>query len=239
MKIFKKISLGLSLFAIFFMNSTNVFAGTAAATNYINTVYSMHLCETGSSATSCKNPLVIRLTPTGTTMNIGSVNAGESAGGYGNLNVLKAGTTYTYGQVVLDRTFTLAGSDGSCQTSTTAAAGTANAFAVGEEGTSTSDQQVVYINDGSGFPSNMNTTDWKDATTTGDADAGVSQTGQNYIKFRWELAAPYTHDGGRIPSMKIQFDLSSAITFSGTCGGAAGFVHGIYPTAPSITNLIY
>ena len=238
MKILRKISIYISFVALFFMNSTKVFAGTAEAVTYINTVYSLHLCETGSSLTNCLNPLVIRLTPDGTNMDIGSVSSGESAGKYGNLNVLKAGTTYTFGQVVLSRTFTLAGSDGSCQTSTTAAAGTANAFAVGEEGTATTAKQTMYINDGSGFPTRMNTTDWKDATTTGDADNGTSQTGQKYIKFRWELAAPYTHVEGRIPSMKIAFDTSAAITFTGTCGGAAGFAHGIYPTAPSITNTI-
>ena len=88
MKIFKKISINLISFAFFFMNSTNVFAGTAKATNYFNTVYALMLCELGSTLTNCSNPLVIRTTPTGTTMNIGGVDAGASAGSYGNLNVL-------------------------------------------------------------------------------------------------------------------------------------------------------
>jgi len=238
MKILRKISIYISFVALFFVYSTKVFAGTAEAVTYINTVYSLHLCETGSSATSCKNPLVIRLTPTGTEMDIGSVTAGASAGKYGNLNVLVAGTTYTYGQVVLDRSFTLAGSDGSCQTSNTGAAGTATSFAVGKSGSDTDEKQTIYAGDGSGMSTSMNSTDWKDATTTGDADAGTLQAGQAFMKFRWELDSPYTHVEGRIPSMKIAFDMSAAITFNGTCGGAPSGGNGITPSSPTITNTI-
>ena len=238
MKILRKISIYISFVALFFMHSTKVFAGTAEATSYINTVYSLHLCETGSSATSCKNPLVIRTTPTGTNMDIGSVTAGASAGKYGNLNVLQVGKTYTYGQVVLDRQFTLAGSDGSCQTNSSGAAGTATTFAVGKSGSDTDEKQVVYAGDGTGMSTSMNSTDWKDATTTGDADAGTLQAGQAYMKFRWALASPYTHVDGKIPSMKIAFDMSAAITFNGTCGGNTAAGNGISPSAPTITNTI-
>ena len=220
------------------MHSTKAFAGTAEATSYINTVYSLHLCETGSTDTTCKNPLVIRMTPTGTDMDIGSVTAGVSAGKYGNLNVLKSGTTYTYGQVVLDRQFTVAGSDGSCQTNSSGAVGTATSQAVGKSGTGTTEKQVVYAGDGTGNGDTINSTDNKDASTTGDPAAGVLQAGQSYMKARWQLAAPYTHVDGRVPSMKIAFDMSAAITFNGTCGGNTAAGNGISPSAPTITNTI-
>ena len=74
MTILRKISIYISFVALFFMHSTKAFAGTAEATSYINTVYSLHLCETGSTDTTCKNPLVIRMTPTGTDMDIGSAS---------------------------------------------------------------------------------------------------------------------------------------------------------------------
>ena len=238
MKIFRKISIYISFVALFFMYSTKVFAGTAEAVSYVNTVYSLHLCETGSTASTCKNPLVIRTTPTGTDMDIGSVTAGASAGKYGNLNVLVPGTTYTYGQVVLGRSFTVAGSDGSCQTNASGAAGTAATLALGKSGSGTTEKQVVYAADGTGNGDAMNSTDWKDATTTGDAAAGTLQTGHNYMKFRWELAAPYTHVDGKIPSMKIAFDMSAAITFNGTCGGNTAAGNGISPSSPTITNTI-
>ena len=58
------------------------------------------------------------------------------------------------------------------------------------------------------------------------------------MKFRWELAAPYTHVDGKIPSMKIAFDMSAALVFNGTCGGAAAAGNGISPNKPIITNTI-
>ena len=145
--ILKSIFLYLLFSAIFFMKTTAVFAASGAAVNYINTVYALMLCESGSTLSSCSNPLIIRSTPSGTNMNIGGVSAGESAGSYGNLNVLKAGTTYTYGQVVLDRSFTISGTGkddvggDDCQTNASRDAGTSTAFAVGKEGTGTGENQ--------------------------------------------------------------------------------------------------
>ncbi len=238
MTILRKISIYISFVALFFMHSTKAFAGTAEATSYINTVYSLHLCETGSTDTTCKNPLLIRMTPTGTSMDIGSVTAGASAGKYGNLNVLVPGTTYTYGQVVLSRQFTLAGSDGSCQTDSSGDAGTATLQAVGKSGSATNEKQVLYAGDGTGNGDTINSTDNKDTSTTGDAAAGTLQAGQSFMKARWQLASPYTHVGGRIPSMSIAFDMSAALTFNGTCGGAANLGNGISPSKPVITNTI-
>ena len=238
MKIFKKISIRFILFAFFFMNSTNVFAGTAAAVNYINTVYALMLCESGSSLTNCSNPLVIRTTPTGTSMDIGGVDAGASAGSYGNLNVLPKGTVYTHGQVVLNRKFTVSGSDGSCQTSSSGAAGTATTFAVGEDGSATNVKQVVYAANGTGMSTAMNSTAHKDETATGDSADGALDANDNYMKFRWALASPYAYDGITMPTMTIAFDLSAGLTFNGTCGGNVAAGNGITPSAPTITNTI-
>ena len=238
MTILRKISIYISFVALFFMHPTKVFAATGEASSYVNTVYSLHLCETGSTDTTCKNPLVIRITPTGKDMDIGSVTAGVSAGNYGNLNVLVPGTTYTYGQVVLDRQFTLAGTDGSCQTNSSGTAGTATLQAVGKSGSGTTEKQVVYAGDGTGNGDTLNSTDNKDASTTGDPAAGVLQAGQSYMKARWQLASPYTHIDGRVPSMKIAFDMSAAITFNGTCGGSPAAGNGISPSKPVITNTI-
>ena len=71
MKIFKKISISLILFTFFFMKPIKVFAATAAAVNYINTVYALMLCESGSSLTNCSNPVILNETPDGTDMDIG------------------------------------------------------------------------------------------------------------------------------------------------------------------------
>ena len=243
MKTFKTISLYLFFSAFLFMKTTNVYAAAGAAVNYVNTVYALMLCEDGSTLASCSNPLVIRETPGGTSMNIGGVNAGEAAGSYGNLNVLVPGTKYTYGQVVLDRSFSISGtgkdSNGDDCATGSGAAGTATAFAVGTaDSTSTSTSQTIYIPDSTGNGNAMNSTANKDESTSGDADAGTVANGDSYIKFRWELATPYTYTGNKIPKMTISFNLSAGLNFNGDCGGAAGTTNGITPGAPVITNTI-
>jgi len=234
MKIFKKISIRLILFMFFFMNSTNVFAATTAAINYVNTVYALMLCESGSSLTDCSNPVILNETPDGTNMDIGSVDAGASAGSYGNLSVIPKGTTYTHAQVVLDRIFTVSGKSGNCSTGGTA--GTTSKWGVGTTGATAN--QVIWAGNGTGMSTSMNSSSHKDATATGDSDDGELDNGDQYMKFRWALAKPYTYDGVRVPKMTISFDLSAALSFNGTCGGAQGTTHGIYMTAPIITNII-
>ena len=59
------------------------------------------------------------------------------------------------------------------------------------------------------------------------------------MKFRWELATPYTYSGTKIPKMTISFDLSAGLSFNGNCGGAAGTTHGITPGSPVITNVLF
>ncbi len=225
--------------------TTSSFAASGAAVNYVNTVYALMLCESGSTLSSCLNPTVIRSTPSGTSMNIGSVSSGQSAGSYGNLNTLVPGKTYTYGQVVLDRSFSISGTgkDGAgddCQTGS-GAAGTATAFAVGSAGTSTTTSQTIYAANGTGNGDAMNSSPNTDSSTTGDAAAGTlaSTASHKYMKFRWELASPYTYTGTKIPKMTISFDLSAGLSFNGECGGTAGTTNGITPGSPVITNKIY
>ena len=220
------------------MKPIKVFAATAAADSYINTVYALMLCASGSSLTDCSNPVVLNETPDGTDMNIGGVDAGASAGAYGNLSVIPKGTTYTHGQVVLDRIFTVSGSDGFCQTGGTA--GTAGAWGVGKAGSGKTTNQVIWASNGTGMTTSMNSSSHKDETATGDSADGELDNGDQYMKFRWALAKSYTYDGVRVPKMTISFDLSAALTFNGTCGGTAGPAsgHGIYMSAPTITNII-
>ena len=234
MKIFKKISISLILFTFFFMKPIKVFAATAAADSYVNTVYALMLCESGSSLTDCSNPIILNETSDGTDMNIGGVDAGASAGSYGNLSVIPKGTTYTHGQVVLDRIFTVKGTSGSCSTGGTA--GTTSAWGVGTTGTAAS--QVIWAGNGTGMSTSMNSSSHKDETATGDSADGELDNGDQYMKFRWALAKSYTYDGIKVPKMTISFDLSAALNFNGTCGGAQGFTHGVIMSAPTITNTI-
>ena len=201
----------------------------------------MMLCETGSSLTggspNCLNPLVVRKTPAGVDMDIGSVDAGAVAGSYGNLNVVPIGTTFTHAQVVLSRTFKVAGTIGSCQTSSTGAAGTDSAYAAGESGTTGDELQIVKVRTHTGGATHMNSSAHRDETITGDSSDGEVDAGDDYIKFRWALTKPFTFTGSRMPSMTISFDMSSAIEFYGSCGtGDAS--SGAGPGVPVVSSTI-
>ena len=225
---------------VFVFKTTSVNAATGAAVAYINTVYSLMLCQEGSTHANCLTPLILRSTD-GTDMDIGGVTAGASAGSYGNLNVLPIGVKYTFGQVVLSRQFTISGTgkDGNgddCSTGS-GAAGNATTFAVGTEGT-TYTKQILYAGNSTGNGVEMNSSPNKNSDETGDAADGVLAAGHSFMKFRWQLAKPYTYDGDKVPTMKIAFDLSSGINFNGDCGGSAGTTNGLTPGKPVISNLI-
>ena len=211
-------------------------AFSAEAVKYINTVYMVSLCEEGSTASECLKPVILGQTPSGTTMDIGGVAAGAAAASMGNTGELKIGTTYTYGQVILSRTFKVSGSDGSCQTSNELASGEKTTFAIGKSGTDTDELQSVMIPNGTGNGNAMNGSPNSDNNTANDSAAGVIAAADDNIKFRWELGTPFTPQAGRLPTMKIAFDLSSGLDFNGTCGGALGAQHGITPGSPIITN---
>ena len=224
----------LFLIPIIFVYTSNAFG--AAAVKYVNTVYMVSLCETGSTASSCSNPTILGSKPSGTTMDLGDVAVGSAAASMGNTSALKFGTTYTYGQVVLDRSFQASGSDGSCQTSDSGAAGTKTAFAVGKSGTDTDELQTITIPSSTGNGNALNGSPNADNTTTGDSAAGALDANDEYIKFRWELASPFTPEVGVMPTMTITFDISGSLNFNGTCAGSAGTTNGITPGAPVITN---
>ena len=231
-KYLKKLNF-LFLIPIIFVTS-NAFG--AAAVKYVNTVYMVSLCETGSTTSNCLNPTILGSIPAGTTMDLGAVDAGSAAASMGNTSALKFGTTYTYGQVVLSRSFEASGSDGACQTSDTAASGTKTAFAVGKSGTDTDELQTIMIPSSTGNGATLNGSPNADNTTAGDSAAGALDADDEYIKFRWALASPFTPEPGVMPTMTISFDISGSLNFNGTCAGSAGTTNGITPGAPVITN---
>ena len=232
-KYLKKLNF-LFLIPIIFVYTSNAFG--AAAVKYVNTVYMVSLCETGSTASSCLNPTILGSQAAGTTMDLGEAVAGSAAASMGNTSALKFGTTYTYGQVVLNRSFQASGSDGSCQTSDTAAAGTKTDFAVGKSGTDTDELQTIMIPTSVGNGATLNGSPNATNDTTGDSAAGALDANDEYIKFRWELASPFTPEIGIMPTMTITFDIDASLNFNGTCGGVSGTTNGITPGAPVITN---
>ena len=207
----------------------------AEPTTFKNTIHAMQLCETGSSLTNCVNPATIGSSTDGTTMDL-SVRG--SANSFGNAGLIPVGKTYTHGQVILSRSFTMAGSvttsAATCKTGGTAGTKTAggatgNAGAVAE--------QVIMATNVTNYPTTMNSTS---AIIDGtDADPGTVLAADDLLKFRWKLSSPFEVTSGQIPTMTMTFDLSGALTFNdGDSSGNKGKCDGndFHPGSPVITN---
>ena len=232
MKIIKDFALILALL-ISTINSSMAESVVAEATTFKNTVHAMQLCESGSSLTNCVNPVTIGNSTAGKVMDL-SVRG--SAHSFGNAGLIPSGITYTHGQVILSRTFTISAtvvtSAATCKTGVsgagtkTAGGATGNAGAVAE--------QVLMVANNTNFMTAMNSTS---AIIDGtDADAGTVEAAHDFLKFRWVLSKPLNVTVGKIPTMTITFDLSEAIEFND--GGGDGSCDGndFYPGAPAITN---
>ena len=233
MKIIKDFALILALL-ISTINSSMAESVKAEATTFKNTVHAMQLCESGSSLTNCVNPVTIGNSTAGKVMDL-SVRG--SAHSFGNAGLIPSGITYTHGQVILSRTFTISAtvvtSAATCKTGVsgagtkTAGGATGNAGAVAE--------QVLMVANNTNFMTAMNSTS---AIIDGtDADAGTVEAAHDFLKFRWVLSKPLNVTVGKIPTMTITFDLSEAIEFNdGGSGNGACDGNDFYPGAPAITN---
>ena len=205
----------------------------AEATTFKNTVHAMQLCETGSSLTNCVNPTTIGNSTAGKTMDL-SVRG--SAHSFGNAGLIPPGITYTHGQVILSRTFTISGtvvtSAATCKTGGTAGTkstggATSNAGAVAA--------QVLMVPNSEDMTTSMNSTS---AIVDGtDADPANVEAAHDFVKFRWVLSKPLTVKPGQIPTMTMTFDLSEALEFNdGDEGDGSCNDGGFFPGAPVITN---
>ena len=232
MKIIKNFALILALL-ISTINSSMAELVKAEATTFKNTVHAMQLCETGSSLTNCVNPTTIGNSTAGKTMDL-SVRG--SAHSFGNAGLIPPGITYTHGQVILSRTFTISGtvvtSAATCKTGGTAGTkstggATSNAGAVAA--------QVLMVPNSEDMTTSMNSTS---AIVDGtDADPANVEAAHDFVKFRWVLSKPLTVKPGQIPTMTMTFDLSEALEFNdGGSGNGACDGNDFFPGAPSITN---
>ena len=231
MKIIKNFALILAILISTVNNSMSELV-KAEATTFKNTVHAMQLCETGSSLTNCVNPTTIGNSTAGKTMDL-SVRG--SAHSFGNAGLIPPGITYTHGQVILSRTFTISGtvvtSAATCKTGGTAGTkstggATSNAGAVAA--------QVLMVPNSEDMTTSMNSTS---AIVDGtDADPANVEAAHDFVKFRWVLSKPLTVKPGQIPTMTMTFDLSEALEFNDGEGNGACDGNDFFPGAPVITN---
>ena len=231
MKIIKNFALILALL-ISTINSSMAEFVKAEATTFKNTVHAMQLCESGSSLTNCVNPTTIGNSTAGKTMDL-SVRG--SAHSFGNAGLIPPGITYTHGQVILSRTFTISGtvvtSAATCKTGGTAGTKTAG----GATNNAAEAAQVLMVPNSEDMTTSMNSTS---AIVDGtDADPANVEAAHDFVKFRWVLSKPLTVKPGQIPTMTMTFDLSEALEFNdGGSGNGACDGNDFFPGAPVITN---
>ena len=227
------------IFSLFLsINITSVAkSGTGEAVSYTNTIHSIMLCGSGSTATSCANPVILGSDTSGTTFDLSSISAGASAGSLGNIGKAAPGLTFAYMQVIMSKTFTIKGTGlnaastpATCYTAANSGNGTATTGATQAIGsTSSSDyaSQAIKVANNASLDSNMRGTNNLDGTTSGDAANGNAGT-NTYMAFIAELTSPFTAKAGSIPQMKIAFDLSAATNFP-----AANCT--VSPASPTVT----
>ena len=229
--LFKILFITLFIYSI----SSKAFAAVESgpATEYKVTITKIELCETGSSLTTCLNPVTVSKGATiGAVLDIAGTNPGESAGTMGNFGLAKPGTAYTHLQVTMNRKFTVTGDSGNCTTS--GGNGTLTTEATGGTGTAASKTLYVPVfSDTTNYPQ-VNGVAGSDGSGNQDAPGNVT-AGNSFFESREALTAPFTLIPGRIPTIFVAFSTATAVTHAdnGTCSNAA-----MYATPPAVTITI-
>jgi len=230
-KYFKIITLSLSLTILL---ANHVFAGAASGrpTSYLVTAHKLEYCTGASTLASCVDSTVVGENTSGTEMDLSD---SSSAVSFGNAGLLEVGTTYTHAQITITRLFkvggsllTTGGSAATCQTGGTA--GTEDAEGA-TNGTSEAAQAMAA-------PDSTTEGDDLNSITAigGTGTAGTIADDDGFLQFRWKLSESFTPQAGKIPSMSIAFDLSTALQFNDGAGNGACDGNDFYPGPPVITN---
>ena len=219
----------LILFISFY--SVNTFAATGAATEYKVTMTKLELCETGSTTANCLNALTISPSATSGAVDIAAVNAGATAGSYGNIAKAKIGTLYTFIQITMSRQFSITGTAGSCATKA-GESGSKTADAKGQTG-GTAGSSTLYVPDGTNtYGVHINgSIDSLGASVSADKTVG---TNDEYFQYRKIISGGGLKvKAGDFPTVKIAFDVSNAVG-EGTGGAAACTGNVMYANEPGV-----
>jgi len=237
MKIFKNLTI---LATLYFLGVTFLYAasGSGLATVYKINVNKLELCETGSSLTTCLNPITVSKAGLSTDVDLASITAGEVAATLGNFGLAKSGVTYTYVQMTMNRAITIKGSATANSTVCfTKGDGNLNGtHGVAETTSGDSTEATLYV------PPFVDATNYPQINSVGDATgagariAGTVDASDTHFQARQALAAPFILDPTAIPTVKVAFGTATAVTVSNgaSCDGAAR----MYATPPDATITI-
>ena len=211
--------------------SSNLYAATGPATEYKVTMTKVELCENGSTTANCLNALTISPSGTSGAVDIASVDAGATAGSYGNIAKAKIGTLYTYVQITMSRQFTVTGTAGSCATKT-GESGSKTADAKGQTG-GTAGSSTLYVPDGTNtYGVHINgSIDSLGASVSADKTVG---TNDEYFQYRKIISGGGLKvKAGDFPTVKIAFDVSNAVG-EGTGGAQPCTNNVMYANEPGV-----
>ena len=211
--------------------SSNLYAATGPATEYKVTMTKVELCETGSTTANCLNALTISPSGTSGAVDIAAVNAGATAGSYGNIAKAKIGTLYTYVQITMSRQFTVTGTAGSCATKA-GESGSKTADAKGQTG-GTAGSSTLYVPDGTNtYGDHINgSIDSLGASVSADKTVG---TNDEYFQYRKIISGGGLKvKAGDFPTVKIAFDVSNAVG-EGTGGAQPCTNNVMYANEPGV-----
>ena len=239
----KKIKIILSiLFIAIFSNKAFAVSTTGEATVYKITMTYLELCETGSTAASCLNPLAVGSGDSGL-INIADTAAGVAAASYGDFTTVPFGTSYSHYQVTMKRAVTIKGSvsDGSNTCYTTSNSGDISKNVVGSTSSSDEAEITAYMAMTiSGLGDEINSISAGDGTGTAQ-DAGTVDDDDEFFQVRGAFTKNIKLEPGKIPTLKLAFGTSGALGYEGSSGGCAatiGQTQGLYGAKPDVTATV-
>ena len=227
-------------------NSISAYAAeaTGEATTYELTITKMELCEIGSTAASCLNPITVSLPGIGTALDIAAVTAGETAGTIGNFGLATAGTTYTYLQTTMSRAVLAAGTVGSCTTKankngalTANVANTTGSASGKTSGTAAAVTVYVPALNASQAPGYPQLNSVSDADGSNPAASNVVSASHSHFQFRDALAAPFKLDPTAIPTVTFAFSTATALKNINTGAGNCGDNKPVFQAAPPLASI--
>ena len=239
----KKIKFILSvLFLVFLSNKAFAVSTTGEATVYKITMTYLQLCETGSTTANCLNPLAVGSGDSGL-INIADTTAGVAAASYGDFTKVPFGKTYSHYQVTMKRAVKIKGSvsDGSntCYTKSDSADISKNVVGSTSEGdlAEITAHMAMTI---SGLGDEINSVSAGDGTGTAQS-AGTVDNDDEFFQYRGTFTKAVELKVGKIPSIKLAFDTSEALSYKGSSGGCAATIgeqQGLYGGKPSVTATV-
>ena len=228
----------LFITSIFYLLVNKAYAATDSglATEYQITMTKIELCETGSSLEICLNPITVSSgSVVGTAVDIGAVDAGQSAGVLGNFGLATPGKSYTHLQVTMDRKIQITGTTDGGDDCRTAGNGSYTANGAGH-GSNAAASATLYVPAFTFDATYIQINGVENADGSGAEDVpGVITGAREHFESREAFTQAFTLTSGQIPSVFIAFDTSTAVTHgdSGTCSNAQ-----MYATPPSVTITI-